>query len=343
MKTIISILVFLVGLSGWAQYDFSGKVSSDFQEGKVYLSMIEDYRKLSGVYREQILNETVPDSLGSFHFTGDNLPSENKIYRIHIDTCSEAEQPLNHFSGHCANSKEILFVTHNQDTLDFPFNGNEEMFCKVISKNPKSEVFLKIDSLKNDMKFAFATYQSEANKKLNTEKWFHKLQEFGDSLQDPIAQLYIYAFISDRSNEFHSHYLEDLKANPYYDQLLSKLEEAYPNASYTQQYEAELNADKYLINRDHTPWWLYFIIAFALLSIMINFYLIGKWRQLQKSSKNKILLSPQEEKIRKLILEDKTNKEIAETLFVSVSTVKTHINNLYKKLNINSREELKNL
>ena len=40
------------------------------------------------------------------------------------------------------------------------------------------------------------------------------------------------------------------------------------------------------------------------------------------------------------MLENKTNKEIASALFVSVSTIKTHINNLYKKLEVTSREEM---
>lgn len=80
---------------------------------------------------------------------------------------------------------------------------------------------------------------------------------------------------------------------------------------------------------------------FALLSILGNFYFIGKWRKLNKASKNTESLSKQEQRVMELILEDKTNKEIADALFVSVSTVKTHINNLYKKLNISSREELK--
>jgi ATP/maltotriose-dependent transcriptional regulator MalT len=34
-----------------------------------------------------------------------------------------------------------------------------------------------------------------------------------------------------------------------------------------------------------------------------------------------------------------SNQEIAGTLFVSTSTVKTHINNLYRKLNVSSRTQ----
>ncbi len=52
-------------------------------------------------------------------------------------------------------------------------------------------------------------------------------------------------------------------------------------------------------------------------------------------------LTQQEQRILELLLENKTNKEIAQEIFVSVSTVKTHTNNLYKKLKVRSRDEVK--
>ena len=51
-------------------------------------------------------------------------------------------------------------------------------------------------------------------------------------------------------------------------------------------------------------------------------------------------LSQQETKVKKMILEGKSNKEIAEELFISLSTVKTHITNIYQKLNISNRRDL---
>ena len=54
-------------------------------------------------------------------------------------------------------------------------------------------------------------------------------------------------------------------------------------------------------------------------------------------------LTPQELKVVQLIVQDKSNKDIADALFVSVSTIKTHINNIYKKLNVQSREDVKRL
>ena len=61
------------------------------------------------------------------------------------------------------------------------------------------------------------------------------------------------------------------------------------------------------------------------------------------SSNGKEQLTRQEQNILNLLLEDKSNKEIADILFVSLSTVKTHINNIYRKLNIQNRNEAKSL
>jgi len=51
-------------------------------------------------------------------------------------------------------------------------------------------------------------------------------------------------------------------------------------------------------------------------------------------------LTKQELVIKKLITDGKTNKEIANELHISLSTVKTHISNIYQKLNISNRKEL---
>jgi len=51
-------------------------------------------------------------------------------------------------------------------------------------------------------------------------------------------------------------------------------------------------------------------------------------------------LSRQEVNIRNLIVQGKSNKEIADELFISLSTVKSHITNLYAKLNVTNRQQL---
>ena len=52
------------------------------------------------------------------------------------------------------------------------------------------------------------------------------------------------------------------------------------------------------------------------------------------------LLSSREIEVLRLISAGKSNKEIASTLYVALSTVKTHINNIYKILEVKNRREV---
>jgi len=51
-------------------------------------------------------------------------------------------------------------------------------------------------------------------------------------------------------------------------------------------------------------------------------------------------LSKKENEILNLIVQNKRNKEIASELFISVNTVKFHIKNIYRKLNIKNRKQI---
>ena len=50
-------------------------------------------------------------------------------------------------------------------------------------------------------------------------------------------------------------------------------------------------------------------------------------------------LTPKENEVLLLLRMGKTNSEIAETLEISMNTVKTHMKSLYKKLNARNRTE----
>ncbi|MBT3274551.1 MAG: helix-turn-helix transcriptional regulator, partial [Spirochaetales bacterium] len=51
-------------------------------------------------------------------------------------------------------------------------------------------------------------------------------------------------------------------------------------------------------------------------------------------------LSEREEEVARLLIQGKTNKDIAEQLFVSVNTIKSHIKKIYSKLGVNNRIQL---
>jgi len=53
------------------------------------------------------------------------------------------------------------------------------------------------------------------------------------------------------------------------------------------------------------------------------------------------ILTSRQYEVYQLIAEGKSNKEIMSDLYIEQSTLKTHINQIYKKLNIKNRKELK--
>ena len=52
-------------------------------------------------------------------------------------------------------------------------------------------------------------------------------------------------------------------------------------------------------------------------------------------------LTERQREVYDLIISGKTNKEIKNELFIEQSTLKSHINQIYKKMDIKSRRELK--
>ena len=61
------------------------------------------------------------------------------------------------------------------------------------------------------------------------------------------------------------------------------------------------------------------------------------------SLKNKFSIyniTKREYEIIELIISGKSNKDISETCFISLPTVKSHIKNIFQKMNINSRFEM---
>ncbi len=349
MRIVILFLLCLGCLTtSNAQHVFEGYIDNERWQNEVYLSVIEDYRTLDGINDEQIISKVSADSLGYFKFEGNPLESQQKIYKLHVDNCETFNQNSNHFDGHCADSRDILFVAKNTDSIKFPLSFEAQMFCDIESTNPKTTAFIKVDSLKEEMKFAYAEFRSKANRELNNKKWFKTLQDYGKQLDEPLAELYIYSYLSDRGNPFHSYYLEDVKDNPYYDELLVRLENSYPNSKYYKQYQSELSSDRFILSEsssDSSSIWTYIVIALLIVSLLFNLWYYKKLKKQNTKIETQIKeqLTNQEQKVFELLLQNNSNKDIADALFVSVSTVKTHVNNVYRKLNVTSRDELKSL
>ena len=347
MRKTLLILWLLAISPSFGQYYISGQLDPAEAGQAVYLSLVEDHRKTERPYFDQLIRKTQTDSLGHFEFRGDNLSLENRIYRLHVDECPDASAEQSHFLQNCAGYRAILFIANNRDTLSFPETFEGEVFCDIASTNPHSSDLLEVDLLKEAMAFEFSEVQSPASVRLNLERWFQRWQEYGESSEEPLTELFIYAFLSDRTSETRAFYLEDLENNPYYDMLGDRLASGYPETPYSRFYSLELMADKNLIAQTppEAKYLIWVLGGLLLLSITLNLWLLFRKKGHQTSASPIRLktLTAQERRIADHILENATNKEIASALFISLSTVKTHINSLYKKLGVESRAELKRM
>ena len=87
----------------------------------------------------------------------------------------------------------------------------------------------------------------------------------------------------------------------------------------------------------------YYLTGVSILFLIAGF-VIAKYHQPEKNEVNETVnplseLTSKELSILKLIGEGNSNKEIAAINFVEISTVKTHINNIYNKLGISNRKQ----
>src|ERR1700759_3080713 len=85
----------------------------------------------------------------------------------------------------------------------------------------------------------------------------------------------------------------------------------------------------------------YYITAVAIVFLFAGFF-VSRHKSATKIVDAKIpheLLTNKEIEILQLIAQGKSNKEIADVNFIELSTVKTHINNIYSKLEVKNRRE----
>jgi len=339
------LLLFLIQVSLLhAQFSFSGEVNEEFKESTVYLNQVDDYDTSSLFLTENILLETEIDSLNRFSFSGDFLDDSNRLYKIYIDNCNENVNSYKHINEHCDLSRSVLFVANNTDSIQFPLNDLAQIFCAMEYTKESNFALSKIDSLEEYILLDLQNLINSKQRNFIYKKYLTSLQDYSTSFDEPLVELYAHYLYSNDKSLSKSYYQSDLQHSNYYLDLLNRLKAKYPNTKYYKYYKRKLEKEAYPFlekTKKGTNYYLYLVSFILLLSMLINIYLWRKMHRLQnKQIAYKDVLTSQEQKVFNLMHLNKSNKEIATALFVSLSTVKTHINNIYSKLSISSRTEI---
>jgi len=126
-----------------------------------------------------------------------------------------------------------------------------------------------------------------------------------------------------------------------YQNFGGKLQQELPEHPYTKDYFRKLRYYADDGTAPSTSWWAWVSLLLSiglLFMIYQNVQLRNQLIHQLTSSQEEYHFTSQEQKILSMIETGKTNKEIANELFIEVSTVKSHINKLYAKLKVSNRK-----
>ena len=249
-----------------------------------------------------------------------------------IDSCISTNEGFFQFDKKLGNQSKLYYVFINEkntkiESKKFLLGNNESLFFEK-STPPLTQ--FKTTSLGDKEWRKMLAFQQKLD---NKKKFLDEIRTYSkDSLQILAVKL-----ISLKELEKKKLLDKDIALNKsYYTSLLNEFKESDINPVEYLFFELKLAQfqfkkveENYSISKN-----LNYFLAILVLGILFFLYR-------SKNSKEKLIaLSKQELAIKNLILQQKSNKEIATVLFISVSTVKTHITSLYRKLNVVNRSEL---
>lgn len=336
---LIILISFLFSVPSYSQYNISGYINSKEKNKTVYLSLLR-YNEENLISTEQIIFSTQTDSTGYFVMNGKLLSDKNKLYRIH----SNLEEDNNGFQlfddGKNKNYRNFIFS--NSDSIFFP-DKNQAWFTHLQNSNQADREWRSFLEYELELLKGYTETKNKEAKQQVKKSFSNALKLYSkDSLKDPLVKLLAFSHIKANIPNIE----EDYKKDPdFYSKIQSKLKQQYSETSYYLQFQEEIS--KLSISSISKSYQFHKILNY-LLGILLLFAFITIFFLIQKikrKTKQGIInevstLTNQEEKISKLICDGLSNKEIASTLFISSSTVKTHIRNLYSKLEISNRQQL---
>lgn len=319
-KYVFGILfISMTGL--YAQTTISGYVNiEDTQSSKkihltqIALEDIPNYNKAKKVAVIKI------DKNGFFQFKRKQIADKNTIYRLYV----------NRFEKALKDTLQVdqLFILSNQDNIHF--KKNKIPFTEYTNTNLADKEWQKLRKFERKLrKVDFKKEDSLSEAYVGNMKSYAK-----DSLQILMVKL-----IGIKQLDNKDLLDRDIAKNSdYYVALLTELKQSDIERS---EYLFLENKLAFLTTEMAENKYVTSTIINIFLGVVVAGLVFFLYRLKRRKSQHAVVdLSKQEKNIQGLILQGKSNKEIANELFISLSTVKTHITNIYNKLKVSSRQEL---
>ena len=318
------LLIFLsIGIHLYAGNDSTGIVTGNLKlddtwEPKVYLSVISNFNEMYTMSKKMIISQSPLDGLGNFHFNISFLPEEESLLRIHI---VKKGNPATTLVIGGKDENHFFFIANGKARINIQNIRNGGVFHGImISGSPGTVDFNRITELSNYPNML--NYDSILLEKEFLEKAINeRLRSFADTCKNPVVSLYaIY------KSGFESNYSENKE---FYKLYLKKWEGN--ESTYFSAFRRQLPVKNIK--------WKYFLTIFLIILLGIGLGIMSHRNKSIKMNK----LSVQERKIFSLLQQGATNQEISNECHIELSTVKTHVSNIFSKLKIKSRKEILNM
>lgn len=303
MKKAFLLFYLFLASSIFSQADVSGFIDLPNMD-KTIVNLVQINEASNNTKKStKIIASATTDAKGFFRINK-NLSSHSKFYYVAV---GEKNRSIT--------SK--AFLLGNEDAIFFE------------KSNPPLTKF-KTTSLGDKEWRKLVAFQNKIAKK---KKFLDEIRTYSkDSLQILAVKL-----ISLKTLDKKELLEKDIALNKsYYSLLLKEFQESAINPEEylffelkLAQFQIQKTEESFMISKS-----LNYILVFLILVILFFTY------RTKNAKTAAIALSKQELAVKELILQQKSNKQIATELFISVSTVKTHITNLYKKLQVVNRSEL---
>jgi DNA-binding CsgD family transcriptional regulator len=306
LKKRTRLLIYLFLLFDNCAYSQQAHVSGYLQLDsswlkKVYVSRIADFNQMFTASDKLIVADADIDSNGYFKASLPFTDKEN-LYRLHI---IKKGDPVSTLIIGSTEENHVFFIAKNASDIDLKKTGIAVIVNQENISGGKSNYELNalLTAIKSDS--------------INRDTLKNLLIATADSCNSELVGLLAlystFGLTGKQKSKIGNILARYDKTNPYGNKIF---EEYKP---------AETRVLVLLV-----------FLTMVLLAGYIGYRIVTK----RKAAKLRSVLSQRETSIVQLILEGKTNKEIANTFNIELSTVKTHVNNVYAKLKINNRKEL---
>ncbi len=290
---------------------------------EIYLSLINDFDEMNMASDDLIIGSAVVDSNGQFAFNDLILADEDRIYRLHV--CKQGDPVSTIVIGGREHNHIHFILQRNASLVLVSDKGNALFHAVELQGYPPNVSLQHLWELQAAWKSSKARGQRE--RELIDATYWQQLMAMADTCSNQLVALFA---------------IQELEWQGVLEQeqawLASWLSQQATTSIYLEALQRQFQVLQWSPEAEGSMWWwgagLVLVIGIGVLLVL---------RSRKPSFVDLGSLTLKEREVFELLRTGLSNKEIAATLHVEQSTIKSHINNIYTKLEVKSRTEIMDL